>query len=101
MYIVVILCNFLFVFLFCCLDKQQRRINRGGVTLLFLTKTFGFLDGKQQLLLQLLVAFVGRQIQTVKTEKTQKKTSQYLTINITPLPFSQRDLSTPRSLTKP
>lgn len=40
---------------------------------LFLTKSFCFLDGKEELLFQLLEAFVRGQIQAVKTEKTKRK----------------------------
>lgn len=39
---------------------------------LFLAKSFCFLDGEEQLLFQLFEAFVGRQVQTVKTTKHQE-----------------------------
>lgn len=49
-----------------------RERNRRGLLPLFLAKSFRFLDGKEQLLFQLFEALVRRQIQTVKTEKTQR-----------------------------
>lgn len=42
---------------------------------LFLAESLSFLDGEEQLLFQLLVAFIGRQVQTVKTEETREQGS--------------------------
>lgn len=69
----VILCNFLLLLVcFSWLIEQQRGGLAEGTTPedfvpLFLAKSFGFLDGEEQLLLQLFVAFIGRQVQAVKT----------------------------------
>lgn len=52
---------------------SRREVNRGGHFLLFLAKSFCFLDGKQQLLFQLFKALIGRQIQTVKTGEQTKE----------------------------
>lgn len=40
---------------------------------LFLAKSFRFLNGKEQLLFQLIETLVRRQIQTVETKKKEKK----------------------------
>lgn len=49
------------------------RRQQGFPLLLFLAKSFCFLDGEEQLLFQLFEAFVGRQVQTVKTAKQQQE----------------------------
>lgn len=41
--------------------------------LLLLTKSLCLFNGKEQLLFQLFVAFIGWQIQTIKTEQGEKK----------------------------
>lgn len=46
---------------------SRKEVNTSGRFLLFLAESFRLLDGKQQLLLQLLKALVRRQIQTVET----------------------------------
>lgn len=73
---------FLVQFLFCSFtwtDQQWRgrekgKKNQGGrkkqrLLPLFLAKSFCFFYGKQQLLLQLFKAFVGRQVEAIKTER--------------------------------
>lgn len=41
--------------------------------LLLLAESFGFLDGEEQLLFQLLVALIGRQVQTVEAERQKSR----------------------------
>ena len=47
-------------------------MNLASVQLL-LSKAFGFLDGKQKLFFKLLITFVGRQVQTIKTCVTPRQ----------------------------
>lgn len=59
-------------------------MNRSGRFLLLLTESFRFLDGKQQLLLQLFKALVRWQIQTVKTAEETKDINGIFTFELTP-----------------
>lgn len=62
--------QFFFCFCFTWLNKQRwgREGNGRGHFSLFLAKSFSFLDGKEQLLFQLLEALIGRQVQAVETD---------------------------------
>lgn len=52
--------------------REKKKYKRTPLPL-FLSKSFSFLDGKEQLLFQLFIAFVRRQVQTVKTEETNRE----------------------------
>lgn len=54
-------------------------MSRSGHLLLFLAKSLRLLDGKQQLLLQLLKALIRRQIQPVETGEQTNRTFQLRT----------------------